>query len=134
QYEERVSSGMYQMQEALQDSMLGLKEAMRAVLGKHAKIEDVEDYENAYLGENRLSSVNQAEADAFGRLKFKPLIDEVAKLVPDESRMYELTDYMMAKHGLERNEVMAQRKAHKDVQKEFGAELRKAQRIASKDP
>ena len=134
QYEERVKTGMYQMQEALQDSMLGLKVAMKAILGKHTKIEDVDGFENAYLGENRLSSVNQAEADAFARLKFKPLIDEIVKLVPDESRMYELTDYMMAKHGLERNEVMARRKAEKDVQKELGADLRKAQRAANKDP
>lgn len=134
QYEERVKTGMYQMQEALQDSMLGLKEAMKAILGMHSKIEDVDGYENAYLGENRLSSVNQAEADAFARMKFKPLIDEIAKLVPDEEHMYELTDYMMAKHGLERNEVMARRAATKDVQKEFGAELRKAQRAANKDP
>ena len=133
-YEERVKTGMYQMQEAMQDSMLGLKEAMKAILGKHTKIEDVDGYENAYLGENRLSSVNQAEADAFARLKFKPLIDEIAKLVPDEEHMYELTDYMMAKHGLERNEVMARRAATKDVQKEFGAELRKAQREANKNP
>ena len=134
QYEERVNSGMYQMQEALQDSMLGLKEAMKAILGKHTKIEDVDGFENAYLGENRLSSVNQAEADAFAWLKFKPLIDEIGKLVPNEARMYELTDYMMAKHGLERNEVMARRKAEKDVRKELGADLRKAQRAANKDP
>lgn len=134
QYEQRVKTGMYQMQEALQDSMLGLKEAMKAILGKHTKIEDVDGFENAYLGENRLSSVNQAEADAFARLKFKPLIDEIGKLVPNEARMYELTDYMMAKHGLERNEVMARRKAEKDVQKELGADLCKAQRAANKDP
>ena len=31
-YEGRVARGLYQMQEALQDSMLGLKEAMSAVL------------------------------------------------------------------------------------------------------
>ena len=134
QYEERVKTGMYQMQEALQDSMLGLKEAMKAILGKGANIAEVDGYENAYLGENRLSSVNQAEADAFARLKFKPLIDEIAKLVPDEDHMYELTDYMMAKHGLERNEVMARRAAAKGAMKEFGAELRKAQRAANKNP
>ena len=105
-YERRVKTGMFQSQEALQDSMLGLKEAMQAILGKKTNIEDVDGFENAYLGENRLSSVNKAEADAFARLLFKPMLDEVAKLARNEAEREELTDYMMAKHGLERNAYM----------------------------
>ena len=119
-YEERVKRGMYQMQEALQDSMLGLREAMNAILRgegkKKVNIEDVDGFENAYLGENRLSSVNKAEADAFAHLLFKPLLDEVAKLAPNEDARITLTDYMMAKHGLERNRVMAERDAQKDYE------------------
>lgn len=105
-YERRVKSGMFQSQEALQDSMLGLKEAMTAILGKRTNIEDVDGFENAYLGENRLSSVNKAEADAFAHTLFKPMLDEVAKLTRTEAEREELTDYMMAKHGLERNTYM----------------------------
>lgn len=105
-YERRVKSGMFQSQEALQDSMLGLKEAMTAILGKETNIEDVDGFENAYLGENRLSSVNKAEADAFAHTLFKPMLDEVAKLARTEAEREELTDYMMAKHGLERNIYM----------------------------
>ena len=105
-YERRVKSGMFQSQEALQDSMLGLKEAMTAILGKETNIEDVGGFENAYLGENRLSSVNKAEADAFAHTLFKPMLDEVAKLARTEAEREELTDYMMAKHGLERNTYM----------------------------
>ena len=113
-YEQRVKSGMYQSQEALQDSMLGLKEAMNAILGKNTRMEDVDGFENAYLGENRLSSVNKAEADAFAHLLFKPMLEEVAKLAHNTAEREELTDYMMAKHGLERNRVMAERDAQKD--------------------
>lgn len=113
-YEQRVKSGMYQSQEALQDSMLGLKEAMNAILGKNTRMEDVDGFENAYLGENRLSSVNKAEADAFAYLLFKPMLEEVAKLAHSTTEREELTDYMMAKHGLERNRVMAERDAQKD--------------------
>lgn len=105
-YEMRVKSGMFQSQEALQDSMLGLKEAMTAILGKRTNVEDVDGFENAYLGENRLSSVNKAEADAFAHTLFKPMLDEVAKLSRTEAEREELTDYMMAKHGLERNIYM----------------------------
>lgn len=105
-YERRVKSGMFQTQEALQDSMLGLREAMSAILGQGTNIEDVDGFENAYLGENRLSSVNKAEADAFAHTLFKPMLDEVAKLARNEAEREELTDYMMAKHGLERNVYM----------------------------
>lgn len=123
-YEERVRSRMYQTQEALQDSTLGLEVAMDAILraeGIEGHIEDVAGYENAYLGENRLSSVNKAEADAFARLVFKPLLDEVAKLAPSDKDRIELIDYMMAKHGLVRNRDMAERdaqKAYEDTQKD----------------
>lgn len=136
-YEQRVSRGMYQTQEALQDSMLGLKEAMDAILkaeGKKAYIEDVAGYENAYLGENRLSSVNQAECTAFAQTLFKPMLEEVAKLAETADERAELTDYMMAKHGLERNEVMARRSAEKQAGEEFRIELRKAERAAAIDP
>ena len=63
-YEKRVRSGRFQMHEALQDSMLGLKEMMTSILkgegrkGKALSIENIPDFENPYLGENRLSSVN----------------------------------------------------------------------------
>lgn len=117
-YEQRVRRGMYQSQEALQDSMLGLKEAMLAILkaeGADKYIEDVDGFENAYLGENFLSSTNKAEANAFAHTLFKPMLDEVAKLAPNESRRLELTDYMMAKHGLERNVKMAERDAQAKI-------------------
>lgn len=136
-YEERVSRGLYQMQEALQDSMLGLKEAMEAVLkaeGRDLSVEDVDGHENAYLGENRLSSVNQAECDDFARRLFKPMLEEVAKLAKTADGRAALTDYMMAKHGLERNDVMARRAAAKDALSEFYSELRDAERAAAKDP
>ena len=137
-YEQRVSRGMYQMQEALQDSMLGLKEAMDAILKAEGNgktyIEDVAGYENAYLGENRLSSVNQAGCTAFAQTLFKPMLEEVAKLAKTADERVELTDYMMAKHGLERNEVMARRAAEKDARSEFFAEVLAAQQAVDNDP
>ena len=136
-YEQRVSRGMFQTQEAVQDSMLGLKEAMDAILkaeDEDVYIEDVAGYENAYLGENRLSSVNQAECSAFAQTLFKPLLEEVAKLAKTADERAELTDYMMAKHGLERNQVMARRAAEKDARSEFSAELLAAQQAVDNDP
>ena len=137
-YEKRVSRGLFQTQEAIQDSMLGLKEAMDAILKAEGNgktyIEDVAGYENSYLGENRLSSVNQAECTAFAQTLFKPMLEEVAKLAKTADERAELTDYMMAKHGLERNEVMARRAAEKDARSEFFAEVLAAQQAVDNDP
>lgn len=137
-YDQRVKRGLFQMQEAMQDSMLSLKEAMNAVLKAEGKskihIEDVAGFENPYMGENRLSSVNQAECKAFAQTLFKPLLNEVSRLAENAVERTMLTDYMMAKHGLERNVVMARRDAEKKANEEFGKELAKAQRAVAKDP
>lgn len=116
-YNNRIKSGMYQTYEAMLDSMAGLKEAMMSVLkaeGSSIKyIEDVPDSENAYLGENRLSSVNEAECEAFQRTLFGPLLREVAYIAKTDKERMELTDYMMMKHGLERNTYMRKEAAKK---------------------
>ena len=117
-YEQRMTSGAFQSREAMQDSMLSLREAMDLILhkgekGKGWRVEDVSDLENAYMGENRLSSVNSAEQEAFTRGVFKPMLGAVAKLAETEEERMVLTDYLMAKHGLERNRVMAEREGLK---------------------
>lgn len=135
-YERRIKSGMYQTQEALQDSMLGLRTAMESILEAEGRkgvyIEDIDGFENAYLGENRLSSVNQAEAEKFAREVFAPMLEEVSKLAPTAEERAKLIDYLFAKHGLERNEVMARRAAAKEARKEFEKELRTAERAVAK--
>lgn len=108
-YESRLATSGFQFVEAMQDSMLGLKRLYDAVTeaeGKKQHIEDIPDYENAYLAENSLSSVNLAESEAFSKLVFKPILDEVKRLAPAEGDYATLIDYMMAKHGLERNTHM----------------------------
>ena len=109
-YERLIKSSAYQTQEAMQDSILALKTYMRSVLGdEYTNVEEIPGYENAYLGENRLSSVNLAEINLAERHLFKPLMVEVARLARDEEEYATLVDYMIAKHGLERNRVMAER-------------------------
>ena len=111
-YERMVSSGGYQFQEAVQDSMLGLKRLYQSILGKGTRIEDVAGNENAYLAENRMSSVNAAEQYEYYIRYMKPLLAAIHRLAgKDDARRDELTDYMMAKHGLERNLVLADRDA-----------------------
>ena len=118
-YERRVRAGMFQSREAIQDSMLSLKVAMDAIeeatAGKAKRIEDYDGFENAYLGENRLSSVNQAESAAFAHLLIRPMMEEVNRLAPTAEDRAELIDYMFAKHGLERNAYMRQQAAEKKL-------------------
>ena len=118
-YERRVSTGMFQSREAIQDSMLSLKVAMDAIeeatAGKAKRIEDYDGFENAYLGENRLSSANQAESAAFAHLLIRPMMEEVNRLAPTAEDRAELIDYMFAKHGLERNAYMRQQAAEKKL-------------------
>lgn len=112
-YDALIQKSSYQTQEAFQDSMLSLKKAMEMIMqakGDAKYIEEIEGYQNAYMGENRVSSVNQAEAAAYSRMALEPLVEEVSRLAKKAHHSY-VTDYMMAKHGLERNRVMAFQKA-----------------------
>lgn len=119
EYERMVSSGAYQFQEAVQDSMLGLKKLYQAVLGKNTWIEDVAGYENAYLYENRMSSMNAGEQHEYFREYMKPLLEEISKIAgADKQKRKDLTDYIMAKHGLERNEYMRNEAAANDEETE----------------
>lgn len=113
-YENMVAQGSYQFREATQDSMLGLKKLYEAILTegdkskrKDFRIEEVAGYENAYLYENRMSSTNNGEQHQYFTAYMKPLLESVHNLCGSkEIDRRILTDYMMAKHGLERNEYM----------------------------
>ena len=116
EYEKKVKSKGFQTKEALQNSMLGLQEFMLAIdhaSGNRRHIEDIPDFENPILGENRLSSVNKEEMHQVAKTLFKPLMSAVAKLSGNGEESGELYDYMFAKHGLERDAVMRQREAQK---------------------
>ena len=119
-YEKKVKSKGFQTKEALQNSMLGLQEFMYAIdhaSGNKRYIEDIPDFENPILGENRLSSVNKEEMHQVAKTQFKPLMSAVAKLSGNGKESGELYDYMFAKHGLERDAVMRQREAQKEFDK-----------------
>lgn len=127
-YERMVASGGYQFKEAMQDSMLGLRKAYEAILkgsgknaagvhGKGFRIEEVPGNENAYLAENRMSSINAAEQHNYFREWMQPLLKAVHDIAgSDKVLRKQLADYMMAKHGLERNEKFAARDAQAAAQ------------------
>lgn len=107
-YEKHIQSSMYQFTEAMQDSMRGLLEFYKAVESQGAKrdIEDVASFENAYIAENLMSSKSHAEMEEYEHRIMRPLLDIAARMSVDKRGRQELIDYMMAKHGLERNAYM----------------------------
>ena len=114
EYERMLSRGRWQFQEAVQDSMLGLKALYESILTEGGKsrrsafrIDEVAGYENAYLYENRMSSANNGEQHQYFVRFMKPLLESIHELCGSNKLQRRiLTDYMMAKHGLERNEYM----------------------------
>lgn len=122
QYERMLSRGSWQFREATQDSMLGLKTLYESILGSNTRIENVAGYENAYLYENRMSSANNGEQHQYFSRFMKPLLESIHKLCGNmELDRRILTDYMMAKHGLERNEYMRNEAAAngEDTERDF---------------
>ena len=103
----------HRLQEAYQDSMLALKEFQNAVAKETGN--PIEDFENAYMAENAMSSKNKAQADIYERKFFKPLRDTIKQLLKAGVKYNDIVRYVMAKHGLERNEYMAKKLAEEKV-------------------
>lgn len=72
---------------------------------------EIPDWMNAYYLENAMSSANKAEADLFARVYYQKIIQALTELNSNGLEFEEIYDYMMAKHGIERNREMAVREA-----------------------
>lgn len=108
-YDRILQTAGYKMRESWQDSMLGLKEAQDAIAkATHSRILD---YENAYMAENALSSRSLAEINAYRELVYKPILEEIAQMKKQGAKYEDISDYLITKHGIERNREMAVRKA-----------------------
>lgn len=126
------------VREAWQDSMINVRNLQEAVLKQRG--EKMEDWEDAYNEENRSHGKSRAESEYFTDNLYKPLlkaVNAVAKAA--KVSVGDVTEYMMAKHGLERNVVFASRdaqkaydKAQQKAQEEYDALMNAAQ--AESDP
>ena len=116
-YNRAVTGNRFKAQEAYQDSMLALKR-LQEVVEKYSGSK-LKSYENAYMAENQMSSKSTRETEVYGDKFFKPMLQEVANLIKQGAGYQEIIDYMVAKHGLERNEVFAQRDAAQEADRRF---------------
>ena len=108
----------YKFREGHQDSMLSLKILQEIVAKKNGKkVKDIPTWQNAYIEENLMSSRNKAEKDIYMRDFFVPLMEVVEQLRKKGLKYEEITRYMIAKHGLERNAYMAEQVARGEADK-----------------
>ena len=98
--------------EAYQDSMYALKVFQNAISEETGN--PIEDNENAYMAENRMSSMNKSQSEIYNRDFYTPLMDAIKALTKEGAKYPDIIAYIMAKHGLERNEVFSKREAEKD--------------------
>ena len=113
EYEATIKKGGYQAREAVQDAMLSLRRFQELIEKESGK--KLKDFENAWMHENRLSSVVQAAIHEMERKFYKPMMESVKKLMKAaDIKQEEVADYLMLKHGIERNREMAVRKALTD--------------------
>lgn len=103
---------MRRLKEAYVDSMQSLKYLQDAVAEETGK--PVEDFENAYLAENAMSSKNKAQTDIYLNKFFNPIKDAIRELQKKGVEYNDIVRYLMAKHGLERNVVFSKRDAQRD--------------------
>ena len=113
EYEATIKKGSYQAREAVQDNMLSLRKVQELI--EKASGKKLRDFENAWMHENRLSSVVQSAIHEMERKYYKPMTVAVKKLMGAANLEQEqVADYLMLKHGIERNREMAVRKALTD--------------------
>lgn len=135
-YENAVSKHKYKTIEAFQDSMRSLLEMYKAISGnQNLRIEDIASFENAYTAENEISSKNKAEQHEYEVTLFRPLAAAISKLTKGKKKAeIELNKYLIAKHGLERNEVLARRDAQRSAEEEFRPKKMLVERALKADP
>lgn len=121
EYEKRIRSRynkgfrslMFGIEEGYFDRMSSLRILQNAITGNKS----VPDRANAYMLENQLSSKNTAEIEHYS----KNILDPMYKAAVDVfgKDLKSLDDYLLAKHGLERNEHMAKEEAKRHKQKQL---------------
>lgn len=98
------------LHEAYIDGMRSLRVLQEAV--SHETGSDIESHEDAYEFQNQMSSRNKSGEEEYESEYIKPMLDAITEICTgkEHKRKYgELINYVLAKHGLERNAFMRSR-------------------------
>lgn len=107
---EKPTNRLGQLHEAYFDSMRSLRVLQEAIC--HECGCKIESHEDAYELENQMSSRNKAMEEEYMNEYAKPILNAIAAISKgkgQKKRYAELVDYVIAKHGLERNAFMRNR-------------------------
>ncbi len=118
------------LQESWQDMNVSVDSLMRALETASGKA--IQAFENIAMALNRLSSKNLADKKKFLRDKLMPLWEKVLE-ISDKFKVSieDIERYMMLKHGLERNLVLAARDARNYYKEELEKELSRIDKDSS---
>lgn len=139
-YDKVVNDTWQEMQRQFQDAYQPVRIAIDAIQQETGNI-PIEDYENYLLIQNQSSSRSRVEIDEFAERYYSPIVEQVNNIINKimEDRGWKVNDadrraevygelrqYLIAKHGLERNEYY---QTHK-MRNLTAAEKRKEKAIA----
>lgn len=113
EYEKRMIASRFLLSEGYTDSMKALAEFHKLI--EEETGEKIRDFENAYQAENALSSANLAQQEEFKRRHMDPIVQTLAAFVRSGVKAETVSDWLITKHGIERNREMAMRKVIADA-------------------
>lgn len=112
-----IISHSFRFTEAYQDRMLAVKKMQELIEEKIGK--ELPDYMNTYRYENTLASKNTYETEFFRNNYLRLMVKSIATLENRGMSRRDIENYIMLKHGLERNEYMKKREIDKWYIPEF---------------
>ena len=128
--ENRFHRTMDKFYEAYQDTYLPVKRLYERIAAQGVK---VEDWENFYAQATHIPGKNQAEIEVYTSKYMNPMIEQVKALQDKGLSFREIENYVMLKHGMERNEYMRDRESSKYLKKHPRATATKLNELKSKD-
>ena len=104
----------FNFQEAFQDAILSVKKLQQVVCKKYG-LKSLPSKEDAWTYENRLQSINMRERKHFINEIYEKMMKVHDRLLKNGATVDEINEYVICKHGLERNKVFAQRDANAEA-------------------
>lgn len=121
-YNRDVTSALMRLRESFQDMNRSVQKMVDAVVKKTGKA--VKSFEDVMLALNRLSSKNLSDKGNFLRNFLMPMWDAVLAFKKKGKTIDDVIRYVMLKHGLERNDVLAQRDARNFYKDAYDKKIR----------
>ena len=125
-YEQAVRGRKFEWDEAWHDSLVSVKALQDALAKERGR--GISDLENVYQHMVHLSSVSAAEMTEYRNKQVENLLSAMEAIVKDKKLKlteHDVETYLNCKHGLERNEHIARKKAKAEADKKYADDIEK---------